>query len=123
MQSACLRSLAKKLTELEVVSGFKFQVTSGYRTEEEQNKINPAQKNSSHRYGQAVDISDPEGDIWNWLVDNLDYCLRLGLYLESRSYTPRWCHLTSRPPKSGNRIFIPSLFAYFSLPLLRLLFR
>jgi hypothetical protein len=107
IQQKNAESFLKKITELEIVSGFKFQVTSGYRNQAEQNKINPAVKNSAHQSCQAVDISDPTGDLWNWCCDNLDYFLRLGLYLESRSYTPRWTHITDRPPKSGCRIFIP----------------
>lgn len=102
-----LEKLAEKVSVLEGAYGQPFTVTSGFRTKEEQQKINPPVKRSCHLTGEAVDISDTTGEIWTWLVDNMDLLIDLGVYLESRTWTPRWVHLQSKAPKSGNRIFIP----------------
>lgn len=82
-------------------------VTSGVRSKEDQLRINPRVKNSAHMQGAAVDISDPDGSLWGWCMDHIDRLIQFGLYLESRSYTPRWVHFQCIPPHSGNRIFLP----------------
>lgn len=68
-------------------------------------------KLSSHKEAKAVDVFDPE----NWLDNYLDQfdepdggnpiLERFGLYREASPHTPGWCHLTTRPPKSGRRSF------------------
>jgi hypothetical protein len=107
IQRKNLRVLAAKISELEEIYGQPFIVTSGFRSVEDQERINPSVKNSAHMSGEAVDISDPDSDIWGFLIDHLDEVVRLGLYLESKVYTRRWVHLQTRKPRSGNRIFIP----------------
>lgn len=102
-----LLDLAEKITALEVAYGDKFIVTSGLRSQAEQSRINPGVKNSAHTQGLAVDIADSDGRIDEWCLDNLEELIRIGLYLESPIYTNRWCHLSSRAPKSGLRVFIP----------------
>jgi len=102
-----LKDLALKISELENLFGKPFTVTSGLRDKALQNKINPNVSNSAHLAGQAVDLLDVTGELWVFLMDHIDVLIKLGLYLESRTYTPRWCHLQSRVPRSQNRIFIP----------------
>lgn len=61
--------------------------------------------NSAHKTGQAVDVYDPDGDLDDWLTDHV---LQMhGLYREHPSATRGWCHLTTRPVKSGKRTFYP----------------
>lgn len=68
---------------------------------------------SSHKEGQGVDRYDPHNLIDKWLAD--DYAkhgkksaiVRCGIYIEHPNATDTWSHWTTRPPKSGNRIFIP----------------
>lgn len=63
---------------------------------------------SSHKEGRAVDIYDPnDGDLDAWCLDHLGRLIALGLYLEHPAATKGWCHLTTRAPRSGNRVFYP----------------
>lgn len=100
-----LLDLAEKITALEIAYGDKFIVTSGLRSKADQMRINPQVKNSAHLMGMAVDVSDPEGRIDEWCLDNLEELIRIGLYLESPIQTPRWAHISTRIPLSGNRVF------------------
>lgn len=69
---------------------------------------------SSHEEARAVDDSDQDNGLDDWLTlfDSEDgrhnaMLERHGLYREHPSATPTWCHLTTRPPKSGKRTFLP----------------
>lgn len=62
---------------------------------------------SAHKLAQAVDIYDPDGDLDNWCMQNHHHLVHAGLYLEHPSATRGWCHLTTRAPKSGQRVFYP----------------
>lgn len=63
--------------------------------------------NSAHKSGQAVDIYDPDGELDDWLMHDLQHLTLLGLYMEHPAATRGWCHLTTRAPRSGNRVFYP----------------
>jgi hypothetical protein len=63
--------------------------------------------NSSHKTGKGVDLYDPDGDIDNCLMEHQSFLYECGLYMEHPSATRGWCHLTTRAPKSGNRVFYP----------------
>lgn len=106
-QRANLDRLCLAVSELERLMGVEFVVTSGLRSEQDQMRINPAAKFSAHLTGEAVDVADKDGKIYDFCVDNIEEIIRIGLYLENRLYTPNWAHLTVRKPKSGNRFFIP----------------
>lgn len=105
-QQANAEKLCEAVTKLQELCELPFLVTSGIRSMQDQMRINPSVKNSAHVSGEAVDISDVDGAIYAWCMDNLDELIRLGIYLECRTMTPRWTHITIRPPKSGRRIFI-----------------
>lgn len=60
---------------------------------------------SSHKVGMAIDVYDPQGLIDAWINDGI--LTQYQLYRESPAYTKGWCHLSTRPPKSGRRTFIP----------------
>lgn len=60
---------------------------------------------SSHKEAKAVDIYDPKNELDNIITDAL--LTAYGLYREHPDDTPGWCHLTTRPPKSGLRTFKP----------------
>ena len=63
-------------------------------------------KLSSHKQGKGIDIWDPvEGQLDEWITDAI--LARHYLFREHPSATPRWCHLTNRPPPSGKRSFYP----------------
>lgn len=85
------------------------QVTSGFRTAEEEMRIDPQHPNSMHTKGAAVDIADPDPErrLWTWCIDHLDLITEIGLWLESRVYSASHVHFQIYPPESGHRIFIP----------------
>lgn len=62
---------------------------------------------SAHKLGMAVDIYDPENEIDEWCMRHQDILKRLGLCMESPEATPRWCHLSTKMPKSGKTVFHP----------------
>lgn len=62
---------------------------------------------SQHLSGEAADISDPDCAFAKWLKENEDRLVEVGLWCEHPDHTKGWCHLQIRPPKSGNRFFIP----------------
>jgi hypothetical protein len=60
---------------------------------------------SSHKEGLGVDVYDPGDILDTWI--NRDRLVWHGLWRESPKFSRNWVHLTIRPPKSGNRSFIP----------------
>jgi hypothetical protein len=60
---------------------------------------------SSHKLGMAIDVYDPQGLIDAWINDGI--LTQYQLYREAPAYTKGWCHLSTKPPKSGRRTFIP----------------
>ena len=81
--------------------------SSCLRSLEDQKRINPSKMGSSHLYGCAVDISDPDGKLANWLRNRQQLLEKCGLWMEHPAYTKGWCHLQTIMPKSGNRLFLP----------------
>lgn len=81
--------------------------TSCLRSIKDQQKINPSAMGSSHLYGCAVDISDPDGKLKAWCLAHESKLVECGLWMEHPDYCKSWCHLQSYRTKSGNRIFIP----------------
>lgn len=60
---------------------------------------------SSHKEAKGVDVYDPD----NWLDDHItdELLEECDLYREAPESTQSWCHLSTRPPKSGRRTFNP----------------
>lgn len=123
---ANMGKLCEKLNQIQAAYGHELICNSGYRSPEEQMKINPKAPNSCHTKGAAVDLSDREGRLWNFLTAytarwqmpmmkeiNNDAIATLkpyeyfDIYLEDRTATPTWVHIQIYAPKSGNRIFKP----------------
>lgn len=102
-----LYDLASKLTELEKDCPYEFHVNSGYRTVEEQHRVDPNHPQSAHIFGCAVDLEDYDFELWYWLVDNINTVKMLGLYLEDEFADSGHVHIQSIPPKSGRIIFEP----------------
>lgn len=82
-----------------------FVVTSGLRSKEDQHKINPKAPNSCHVLGAAVDISDPDGELFYWAKTNESILIDTGIWCENR--VGNWLHCQIYPPKSGSRFFNP----------------
>lgn len=81
--------------------------TSCLRSLKDQKRINPKAMGSSHLYGCAVDIHDPNGDLASWLQCRTSKLAECGLWMENPKSTKGWCHLQSYAPKSMSRIFNP----------------
>lgn len=68
---------------------------------------------SAHKEAKGVDVFDSSDRLDEWL-DQFEHGVggntkleEHGLYREAPSATPGWCHLQTRPTKSGRRTFIP----------------
>lgn len=79
------------------------EVRSGYRPPWYNSHVPNAAPNSKHMTGQAIDITDDDGQIDDWLTDEL--LEKYGLYREHPSQTKSWVHLQDVPPKSGKRTY------------------
>ena len=82
------------------------KITSGYRPAAVNAAVGGAKK-SNHMLCKACDLSDPDGSLDKWCMNNLDVLERIGLWLEHPVATPTWCHIQTVPPRSGNRVFKP----------------
>lgn len=116
-----LTKLLGALLQIEAAYGEAFTVTSGLRSMEHHlaiyEKKNADLKKagkpqvkvplaSKHLYGQAADIYDPHGRLWNWTMANLDLMAKLGVYIEDDTSVPR-VHYQIVAPGSGKRLFKP----------------
>lgn len=88
-------------------------VNSGWRPRQ----INAATPNASatshHLTGRAVDLPDPDRTLATWCVNHLAVLGEFGLWLEDPRWTydangDHWVHVQTVPPRSGNRVFVPS---------------
>lgn len=88
--------------------GKQLKVNSGWRSASINGATPGAAMHSNHMLGLACDFEDASGDLMRWTLANLDLMKELGAYMEDWRWTPTWTHYQPVPPKSGNRIFIPS---------------
>ena len=98
--------LMYKICIIRYLYGKPMIINSGYRSVQQNRDAGGATK-SNHLTCQAVDVKDLTGDFWQWCMANLELFVKLGLYFEDRSSTPRWVHIQTVPPASGDRIFKP----------------
>jgi hypothetical protein len=80
-------------------------ITSGYRPSSINAKVGGAKK-SKHMLCAAVDLSDSDRKLSEWLK-NTDILVKYDLYMEDKASTPTWVHLQIIPPGSKNRVFKP----------------
>lgn len=73
----------------------------------DQKRINPKAMGSSHLYGCAVDIADPDGKLAKWVLMNEKKLIECGLWCENPAKTKGWIHLQTYCPKSLSRYFNP----------------
>jgi hypothetical protein len=59
---------------------------------------------SSHLSFMAVDIADPDGDLYDWCQNNVSILEQVGLWCEAKDDQAR-VHFQITPPKSGKRFF------------------
>ena len=99
-----LEDLIRKVNAL----GYKpaMRASSCLRSIKDQQRVNPKAMGSSHLYGCAVDIADPDGKLAAWLKVN-NRLTEYGLWMEHPDYTKGWVHLQTYAPKSMRRFFVP----------------
>lgn len=61
---------------------------------------------SRHLIGAAVDIADPDGSLYDWVVANEKLMEEIGLWMEVKDAQKR-VHFQIFPPGSGKRFFNP----------------
>lgn len=90
-----------------VAFGADRRVTSGWRPAAVNAGTPGAAMNSKHMTCQAIDLSDPDGDLDEWCMAHPEVLEDIGFWQEHPASTKGWCHLQIIPPKSGNRVFFP----------------
>ena len=85
-------------------------VASGWRPKAINDATANAGKASRHVTGLAIDLRDdpPGRALARWCLRNPKRLERIGLWMEDPRWTPSWVHLQAVPPRSGQRVFIPS---------------
>ena len=111
-----INSLLEKINKVRTLYAKPMIVTSGFRSLQDHLRIY-ADKGitdikkipmaSRHLYGEAVDISDPDGKLAEWTKNNVAALEEIGLWCEDLAHTKGWVHYQIVAPKSGNRFFIP----------------
>ena len=82
-------------------------VNSGWRPAAVNAAVPGAASRSKHTTCQACDLNDDDGSLDQWCLENPEILEGIGLWQESPESTPRWTHLQTVQPKSGNRVFKP----------------
>ncbi len=113
-----IENLLKCVNLLRAEWGKPLIVTSGLRTMQEHLRIyslkgitdkSKIPMKSKHLYGQAVDFSDPTGELYSWAYNNQDKLAQWGIWCEKD--TKGWLHCQSVPYGSyvsgKSRFFIP----------------
>lgn len=80
------------------------KVNSGYRPGH-WNAIAKGAVKSKHITCEAVDIDDPNKELYDWLLSDPNRLKDLGLWIEHRDDSPTWTHLQIVAPESGLRVF------------------
>lgn len=84
-------------------------VASGWRPQSVNDRTANASATSLHLKGMGVDLREAPGRaLARYCLRNLDLLAHLELWMEDPRWTPTWVHLQTRPPGSGDRVFIPS---------------
>lgn len=102
-----LNTLIVKVNELLDRYNKPITMNSGYRSLEDQMKINPKAPNSKHCECAAIDLGDQDHNFRYWCLTHINYLIELELYMEDPSHTLTWIHLQCIAPHSGHTIFIP----------------
>lgn len=117
-QQANMNILLGRINKIRAAWGKPMTVTSGFRSLAEHKRIYKelAQKRgvdviripmgSQHLAGAAVDISDPDGSLFNWCAESVPLLTQVGLWMEEKDDQKR-CHFQILPPNSGKRFFKP----------------
>lgn len=103
-QQTNMRNLLDTINGLLAEFGSKRKVNSGYRRPVD-NAACGGSPRSAHLTCEAVDLEDKDGKLKAFCTSEV--LEKWDLYMEHPSKSPSWCHLQTRPVRSGNRIFYP----------------
>lgn len=104
---AMVQRIDAYLTDL-LGKDYQVKVNDGYRLPNDLPK-NGSPTSWHYRCG-AIDLDDDtQGSLWDLVSSKLDLLTKHNLYMEDPRWTPGWLHFQIYPPKSGKRIFIPSI--------------
>lgn len=103
-----LDKLLVPMNKIRDAYGKSMSVTSGWRPPSINASTPGAATHSKHMIGLACDISDPDGAVMKWVLENLEMMQDLEIYFEDFRWTPNWCHFQLGAPASGKRIFVPN---------------
>jgi Peptidase M15 len=103
-----LDKLLIPLNQIRDAWGKPMTVNSGWRPPAINAATPGAAAHSKHMEGLAADISDVDGSLWAWVMENLQLMKDLDIFMEDRRWTPTWTHFQLGQPTSGHRIFVPS---------------
>lgn len=111
-----LEELLLKMNKVRKAYGLPMIITSGYRSMEDHLRVyrnkgitdkSKIPMKSKHLFCQAVDVSDPNGDLKKWIKENIKLMEEIGLWFEDFDATTNWVHFQIIPPASKNRFFRP----------------
>lgn len=97
--------LLERINKIRASWGKPMTVTSGLRSQADQQRINPKAPLSKHLIGCACDILDEGLELTQWLKDNPLELEHAMLWCEEGN--KNWVHFQTLPPKSGRRWFLP----------------
>lgn len=82
---------------------------SGWRPPRVNARTRNAALKSHHMTGKACDVGDDDSELGSWLMttEGQAALVKIGLWIEHPSATPRWSHFQTVPPRSGRRVFYP----------------
>lgn len=100
-----MNTLIPKINELLQRFGEYRGCNSGFRSLEDQKRINPKAMKSNHLKAAAIDLEDSDGKLNKWLKSNPKIIEELDIYMEERQ--GGWQHIQIIKPRSGNRWFNP----------------
>lgn len=100
-----MNTLIPKINDLLEKFGEYRKCNSGFRTQDDQMRINPKAPNSNHCIAAAIDLFDANGELHTFLKLNPKVLEDLDLFCEERQGS--WQHLQIIRPKSGHRWFNP----------------
>ena len=115
-----LEELQKRINVIREAWGKPMIITSGFRSMQDHLRIyselafkrgkpfdqSKVPMKSAHLSGSAVDISDPDGSLYEWCHKNIPLLETTGLWCEMKDDQHR-VHFQIYSPKSGNRFFYP----------------
>lgn len=105
-QDTNLSILLERVNIVRNAWGKSMTITSGLRSQADQERINPKAPHSKHLIGAACDVLDEGLELTSWLKhEGADVLVKVGLWCEEGN--KNWVHFQCIPPTSNHRWFLP----------------